>query len=161
MSFDCARWLDASGETACARLQAEGHLSEAEAQRIFRQCMSALIFCQRRHVCHRDLKPENILLDGARNCKIADFGLASVVAPGTQLLEYCGTPAFSAPELFSSGGSAGYDGGPADVWSLAVVLYECLVGRLPFSSAGGIQALKANIRRRAPATPALLTTLRC
>eukprot|EP00892_Ulva_mutabilis_P000343 jgi/Ulvmu1/10309/UM060_0111.1 len=127
------------------RSQPEGHLSEAEAQRIFRQCVSALVFCHRRHICHRDLKPENILLDASQNCKVADFGLASVVAPGSQLLEYCGTPAFSAPELFSSSAGQGYDGSPADVWSVAVVLYECLLGTLPFSSAGGMSALKQSI----------------
>jgi serine/threonine protein kinase len=125
--------------------QACGHLTEAEAQRIFRQCVSALITCQRRRVCHRDLKPENILLDAQNNVKIADFGLASVVAPGSQLLEYCGTPAFSAPELFSG---AQYDGSLADVWSMGVVLYECLSGALPFRG-GSVPELIKSICRRA------------
>ena len=109
-------------------------LPESECQRLFQQVVAALAYCQRRHVCHRDLKPENILLDASKNAKVADFGLASVVAPGAQFGSYCGTPAFSAPEAF---GSEAYDGGAADVWSMGVVLYECLTGTLPFSGGGG------------------------
>jgi serine/threonine-protein kinase HSL1, negative regulator of Swe1 kinase len=60
-------------------------LPEIECQRLFQQVISALAYCQRRHVCHRDLKPENILLDASKNAKVADFGLASVVAPGAQV----------------------------------------------------------------------------
>jgi serine/threonine protein kinase len=112
----------------------EGSLPEPEAQRLFQQCVGALSFCKRRHICHRDLKPENILLDSNRNAKIADFGLASVVAPGENFGRYCGTPAFSAPEAFSN---ETYEGGPADVWSLGIVMYECLTGKLPFVGGGG------------------------
>ena len=66
-------------------LQGGAGLLEAEAQRLFQQVVSALVYCQRRHVCHRDLKPENILLDTNNNAKVADFGLASIVAPGAQV----------------------------------------------------------------------------
>lgn len=133
-------------------LQEAGCLTESESLRLFQQCVSALAFCQRRHVCHRDLKPENILLDADKNAKIADFGLASVVAPGSQFVRYCGTPAFSAPEAFSG---EQYDGTPADVWSLGVVLYECLTGELPFA-AENVAKLIARIRRCAS-----LTACRC
>jgi serine/threonine protein kinase len=57
---------------------------------------------------------------------------------------YCGTPAFSAPETF--GGEA-YDGGTADVWSMGVVLYECLTGTLPFVGSGGVHRLIQRINR--------------
>jgi serine/threonine-protein kinase HSL1, negative regulator of Swe1 kinase len=123
----------------------EGPLSEADCQRLFQQCVGALSFCQRRHICHRDLKPENILLDSNHNAKIADFGLASVVAPGENFGQYCGTPAFSAPEAFSS---EAYEGGPADVWSLGIVMYECLTGKLPFAGgSGGVAKLVERLQR--------------
>lgn len=120
-------------------LQEGGKLQEQEARRVFGQCVSALLFCQRKRICHRDLKPENILLDINQNVKIADFGLASIVTPGSQLLQYCGTPAFSAPELF---GKEHYEVNPADVWSLGVVLYECLTGVMPFKGANQAALVK-------------------
>lgn len=122
-----------------AMLQEGGKLQEQEAKRVFGQCVSALSFCQRKRICHRDLKPENILLDMQQNVKIADFGLASIVTPGSQLLQYCGTPAFSAPELF---GKEHYEVNPSDVWSLGVVLYECLTGKLPFKGANQAALVK-------------------
>lgn len=51
-------------------LQEGGKLQEQEARRLFGQCVSALVFCQRKRICHRDLKPENILLDENQNVKV-------------------------------------------------------------------------------------------
>lgn len=107
-------------------------LDEERVRELFRQVLAAVEFCHRRHVVHRDLKPENILLDDGGTIKVADFGLSTIVKPfepGKGLS--CGTPAFMAPELFTAGKME--DTGPAvDVWSMGVILYEMIMGKLPF-----------------------------
>ena len=80
-------------------------------------------------VFHRDIKPENVLLTRQGDAKLADFGLGAL-ADGDALLDTaCGTLHYAAPEVARRGR---YAGGPADIWSLGVVLYAMLAGRLPF-----------------------------
>jgi aurora kinase len=89
----------------------------------------ALKYCHQRNVIHRDIKPENLLLDGAGNLKIADFGWSCLTTKPRQT--FCGTLDYLAPEMVV--GTA-YDHS-VDIWSLGVLLYECLVGKAPFEGA--------------------------
>ncbi|XP_045689576.1 serine/threonine-protein kinase MARK1-like [Phyllostomus hastatus] len=77
---------------------------------------------------HRDLKPENILLDTDNNVKLADFSLSKEFWK-CKLTSFCGTMWYVAPEILSS---EPYDGQRVDIWSLGVVLYQLVTGRLPF-----------------------------
>eukprot|EP01120_Amphizonella_sp_Union-15-10_P016850 TRINITY_DN9141_c0_g1_i1.p1 TRINITY_DN9141_c0_g1~~TRINITY_DN9141_c0_g1_i1.p1 ORF type:complete len:427 (+),score=67.58 TRINITY_DN9141_c0_g1_i1:71-1351(+) len=99
-----------------------GPLSEDSARKYFREIIAAIDYCHSNHVIHLDLKPENMLLDSKLNLKLIDFGLSNTYEPGQLLTTFCGSPSFSAPEL-----------GPiVDIWSLGVVLYVMVTGKLPF-----------------------------
>ncbi|XP_047390091.1 serine/threonine-protein kinase MARK2-like [Sciurus carolinensis] len=104
-------------------------LQEEEARALFRQLAGALHYCHEKGIAHRDVKAENVLLDGRGRAKLCDFGLGRLFTPGETLDTTCGTPAYWAPELFLA---EQYDGPAVDVWSLGVLLYFMLTGRLPF-----------------------------
>jgi serine/threonine protein kinase len=109
-----------------------GRLSPDEVLRIVPQICAGLHFAHQHGVVHRDIKPENVLVDRHGQVKLADFGLAKLAgAPGPALTRssvVLGTPHYMAPEQWH--GSAGVDH-RADIYSLGVVLYELLTGRLP------------------------------
>lgn len=106
-----------------------GYLLEPQVLDLFQQLVYALEFCHARGICHRDLKPENVLLMSDGRVKLADFGMATVLTPEDLLETFCGSPQYCAPEVI--GGQA-YEGAPADVWSLGVVLYAMTTGGVPF-----------------------------
>ncbi|KAJ4298534.1 serine/threonine-protein kinase gin4 [Collariella sp. IMI 366227] len=107
-----------------------GPLNEEEAIFYFRQIMTALEYCHSFNICHRDLKPENILLKGNGQIKIADFGMAALQQnPNHQLRTACGSPHYAAPELLRH---QFYKGSAVDIWSMGVILFAMLAGRLPF-----------------------------
>src|SRR5438552_18739572 len=122
------------GETLRDRLEREGQLPLEEAVRITREVASALSYAHSHDVVHRDIKPENILLSGGE-AVVADFGIARAItqAAGSKLTETglpVGTPAYMSPEQASGGGPID---GRSDVYSLACVLYEMLVGEPPYT----------------------------
>ncbi|KAK2080415.1 hypothetical protein QBZ16_000268 [Prototheca wickerhamii] len=111
------------------RIAHEGALPELEARRLFCQLLSAVSACHAVGVFHRDIKPENVLLTRQGDAKLADFGLGAL-ADGDALLDTaCGTLHYAAPR---GGAARAVRRGPADIWSLGVVLYAMLAGRLPF-----------------------------
>jgi serine/threonine protein kinase len=108
----------------------QGRLREEEAIYYFRQMMSAIQYCHSLNICHRDLKPENILLNSEGQVKIADFGMAALhQSPTHHLRTACGSPHYAAPELLKQ---RMYKGESADIWSMGVILFAMLAGRLPF-----------------------------
>ncbi|KAI8997652.1 hypothetical protein BDB01DRAFT_846280 [Pilobolus umbonatus] len=120
-----------------------GKLKEKQARRFTRQIVSALDYCHRNSIVHRDLKIENILISEAGNIKIIDFGLSNLYSPRSQLKTFCGSLYFAAPELLNA---KEYVGPEVDVWSLGVVLYVLVCGKVPFDDQN-IHALHDKIMR--------------
>jgi serine/threonine-protein kinase len=108
-------------------------LGRDEAIRLLEQIALALDFAHDRGIVHRDLKPGNVLLDDSANAYLADFGLAKSVG-GTRDLtatgSVLGSPAYMSPEQ-ARGDKLDRR---SDIYSLAVMIYQMLSGRLPFDS---------------------------
>ena len=115
-----------------ARLMRAGGLSDTQRLKIVTQVCDALQYAHERNVVHRDIKPSNILIDQRGNAKVADFGLAKILAGKTAatgtLSGPMGTPEYVAPEALDGDVEVDHR---ADIYSLGVVLYELLTGHVP------------------------------
>ena len=106
------------------------YLKESKAKEIFTQIITGVMYLHKQHVVHRDLKPENILLMNNYNTAIiSDFGLANWYNNDNKLRTMCGSLHYASPEMIM--GEA-YNGEASDVWSLGVMLYVMITGKLPF-----------------------------
>ena len=120
------------GRSLRSILEHEGPPPIPHTVHLLAQVARALAFAHRHDVIHRDVKPANLLIrehDGV--VKVVDFGIAKLVSPAlTQPGRLLGTPFYMAPEQLRSQPLDGR----ADLFSLGVVLYECLSGRVPFEA---------------------------
>ena len=124
--------LVAGGELF-TRIARKKVFSEYATYHITKQLLSTVKYLHDVGIVHRDIKPENILLTDnteVPGIKIADFGLAKLVGPEDRLFVPCGTLAYVAPEILMQ---SGYDS-KVDLWSVGVVTYLMLRGKLPFDS---------------------------
>jgi tetratricopeptide (TPR) repeat protein len=137
------------------------HLSVEETLKVGIGVASALAEAHRQGVIHRDIKPANIQITSSGEVKVLDFGIArtgSARAPGeapeaaTQTLEgFSGTPLYMSPEQ----ASGELLDARSDLFSLGVVLYECLAGRAPFA-ADSLTSILARLLTFDPAPPSRL-----
>jgi serine/threonine protein kinase len=132
-----------AGENLRRRLERDRALPVPEAASILAQVASAVAYAHARSIVHRDLKPENVFLcdgeDAGRSVKVLDFGIAKLLADGAKVTSVVteigvglGTLHYAAPEQILSAAEVDHR---ADVWSLGVILYECLSGFRPIEGA--------------------------
>jgi len=108
--------------------------------RVFEQLLLGMQHCHERHIVHRDLKPENVfvLAGGQHEVKIMDFGLAKLGDTAidevntfrTTVDDVCGSPAYISPEAVTNDPIDGR----TDIYSLGIMLFEMLTGKLPLES---------------------------
>ena len=106
-------------------------LTVGEAVEIVRQVLSGTKFAHDRGIIHRDLKPQNVLVDREGRARVVDFGIARAGASEiTQTGSVLGTAQYLSPEQ-----AQGLEtGATSDLYSIGVLLYECLTGRVPFEA---------------------------
>jgi DNA-binding response OmpR family regulator len=136
-----------TGLTLRELLETRGTLGSSSTLAIARQFADALSVAHQAGVIHRDVKPENALLDSEGVLKVMDFGIARIAAASTRTQSgiIVGTPTYMAPEqLIDEAVDA-----RADLYSLGVVLYECLTGLPPFEGTNMV-ALIAKVLSTVP-----------
>jgi serine/threonine-protein kinase len=119
----------------------EGPLSPERALRIAGEVLDGLDYIHANGVVHRDLKPENIMVDANDHIKLIDFGIAGDAA--AKRLTYANfTAAIGTPNYISPEQVKGRRGdGRSDIYSMGVILYEMLSGKLPFSGPNPMAAM--------------------
>lgn len=140
----------ADGGSLRDRLVAGKPLESAEAVHIISQVAAALDYAHRRGVIHRDIKPSNILLTGDGRVLLSDFGIAKVseLSQLTRTGTFLGTAEYTSPEQAESQPVDAR----SDLYSLGVVLYQMLTGRVPFSGET-MQAIMYAHCHKAPPPP--------
>src|SRR5947209_891532 len=148
------------GESLSARLQ-KGLMPVAASQHILGQCCSGLAASHAKGIIHRDLKPDNLFLirrgSDETFLKILDFGIAKLTATAatnqkTRTGTLIGTPAYMSPEQCAGRGKID---ARSDIYSLGIVMYEMLTGRVPFIGEGFGDIVVAHITE-APRPPSQL-----
>jgi serine/threonine protein kinase/Flp pilus assembly protein TadD len=145
--FMATEYVD--GETLRQRML-NTELSVREIAGIAVQIASALRAAHQAGIVHRDIKPENIMLRSDGVVKVLDFGLAKLTASGNSEIEsglIMGTTAYMSPEQ-ARGETVD---ARSDVWSLAVVIYEMIQGRVPFTGETHRQVVNEILQKEPPA----------
>src|SRR6201993_4187713 len=136
-----------SGNSCAELLRDHGRLEVDQAVDVVTQACRGLDYAHRNGVVHRDVKPGNLLVSDSDVVKLADFGIARATDQSsiTQVGSVLGTAAYLAPEQ-----ARGEEAGPrADIYSLGVVAYQLLSGRLPYE-ATSLSELALKQQRESP-----------
>lgn len=116
-----------AGEETLAKRFKRGDLAPVEALQVFVQAARGVLALHERSLVHFDLKPSNVFLRG-ESARVGDYGLSKLLDSGRMTLSFGrGTPMYMAPEMLRSRADH-----RADIYSLGVILFEALTGRLPY-----------------------------
>jgi serine/threonine-protein kinase len=124
-------------------------LAPEQAAALIRQVLEGARFAHRHGVVHRDLKPQNVIVDDEGKATVTDFGIARAgVSEITQAGSVMGTPHYLSPEQ-----AQGFDvTAVSDLYSIGVILYEALTGRVPFEGDSAVAVAMKQVSQ-APQRP--------
>ncbi|MCI8418650.1 MAG: Stk1 family PASTA domain-containing Ser/Thr kinase [Lachnospiraceae bacterium] len=109
-------------------IERKGRLTVKEATSIAIQVSAGLEIAHNNHIVHRDIKPQNIIISKEGKVKVTDFGIAKSVSSNTNTSDAMGSVHYTSPEQ----ARGGYSDAKSDIYSLGIVLYEMVTGRVPF-----------------------------
>jgi eukaryotic-like serine/threonine-protein kinase len=144
--------------TLRARIR-RGPLPLVEACHAIQNVAGALDYIHGQGVIHRDIKASNVLINGYGDYFLTDFGIARITGDATHLTttgNVLGTVDYVAPELFELDRKAD---ARSDLYSLGILLYEMVTGRLPFIAENQIALVSMHIQRRPPAPRSIIDTI--
>jgi len=121
----------------------------SEIRRIMIQVGDALSYAHTRGMIHRDIKPSNVLIDERGNCLLTDFGLARMAEASTKITTsgtIMGTPAYMSPEQ-GAGSTLDHR---SDIYSLGIIFYEMVTGRVPYTAETPIAVVFKHIQDPLP-----------
>jgi serine/threonine-protein kinase len=121
------------GQVLSDIIKNEGPMDYKKAVEIVKQIALALSFAHKNHIIHRDVKPHNVLITREGTAKITDFGIAKAVNAGT-IVGNTGTIMGSVHYFSPEQARGGYVDEKSDIYSLGIVLYELITGRVPFDA---------------------------
>lgn len=104
-------------------------LDEEEAKPVIYKLASAIQYLHNQNIVHRDIKLENILIIEENEPKLIDFGF-SLRLKTKKIRDYCGTPAYIAPEILKK---RPFRPKPTDIWAFGVLCFKLVAGYFPFS----------------------------
>ena len=135
------------GDTLQERLE-QGKVKVQEGARWMGQVADALDFAHNRGIIHRDVKPSNVIIDKRGDAQLMDFGLAREVEGSNTLTGsmLMGTPAYMSPEQ----GRGGKVDTRSDQYSVGVILYQMVTGRLPFEADSPMGTVLMHIQETVP-----------
>ncbi|MBM7659409.1 serine/threonine-protein kinase [Bacillus mesophilus] len=136
------------GTTLKEYIQKNGPLSNEESVNIMIQLTSALANAHENQIVHRDIKPQNILIDEHGIVKVTDFGIAVALSSTTitQTNSFLGSVHYLSPEQ-ARGGMATKK---SDIYSLGIVMFELLTGRMPFFGESAVSIALKHLQNDTP-----------
>ncbi|WP_210363776.1 Stk1 family PASTA domain-containing Ser/Thr kinase [Bacillus sp. REN3] len=136
------------GQTLKQYIQQHAPIPVEEALDIMQQLTSAISHAHHNHIIHRDIKPHNILIDSSGMVKITDFGIAMALSATsiTQTNSVLGSVHYLSPEQ-ARGGMANKK---SDIYSIGIVMFELLTGRLPFSGESAVSIALKHLQSETP-----------
>jgi calcium/calmodulin-dependent protein kinase I len=138
------------------RIVGKPRFTEMEAAKLLRPLLESVAYLHDLGIVHRDLKPENILCGAElEDIKIADFGLSKMILPKEKMDSACGTLSYVAPEVLTM---QGY-GKEADLWSVGVILFLLLCGKLPFDGDDHNEIIRSTIQADLKVNPTVWSKL--
>jgi beta-lactam-binding protein with PASTA domain/predicted Ser/Thr protein kinase len=141
------------GRTLKEIVQREGPLAPERAMDLTVQVLRATRFAHRRGIIHRDIKPHNVIVDEEDRAKVTDFGIARAAGASdmTQTGSIMGTAQYLSPE--QAQGHAVSE--PSDLYSVGIMLYELLTGRVPFDGESAVTIALKHVNER-PVPPSMI-----